>query len=101
MNCGTSFSNHKGITNLLSIPLLENLGYKVKIQPDEELVVVTPNGKGIVCKWNTGVAHCMPYIELREQHKGFAMQCKPLEMTLRDSQRSTWNKLSWLARCKL
>ena len=71
VNCGTSFSNHKGITNLLSIPLLENLGYKVKIQPDEELVVITPNEKGIVCKRETSFAHCMPHIELREQHKEF------------------------------
>ena len=65
--------NKKGITNLLSIPMLEEYGYIVSTHTKGDWVVTNPKGKKIVFKRDTGVCNRMPYIDLRENMEGFAM----------------------------
>ena len=59
--------------NLLSIPMLEDAGYKVSTHTDRDWEVTTPQGKVIVIKRDTRVCKGMPYIDLRTQHEGHVM----------------------------
>ena len=62
-----------GIANLLSIPQLEEEGYVVDYNTERNWVVTSPKGNKITFKKGTGMYHGMPYINLRENHKGFQM----------------------------
>jgi len=65
--------NEHGIVNLLSIPMLEEAGYKVSTHTDGDWKVTTPQGKVVVFKRDTGVCKGMPYIDLREHQEGHVM----------------------------
>ena len=66
--------NEKGIANLLSIPQLEEEGYKVQYETDlTQWTVTTPQGKKIVFEQDSGLCNRMPYIDMREVTEGFAM----------------------------
>ena len=66
--------NEQGIANLLSLPALEDAGYKVETHTDRDWVVTSPQGRRTVFKRDTGVCNRMPYIDLREQgEEGLAM----------------------------
>ena len=65
--------NEQGIVNLLSIPMLEEAGYKVSTHTDRNWEVTTPQGAVVVFKRDTGVCKGMPYIDLREQQEGHVM----------------------------
>ena len=85
-NAGTMMSNTKGrykkfdfwlkkrgIANLLSIPMLESIGYKVLTHTDRDWVVTVLDGQQIVFKRDTGLCRGMPYIDLRTSHLGVTM----------------------------
>ena len=59
--------------NLLSIPMLEEAGYKVSTHTDEDWKVTTPRGEVIVFARDTGICNRMPYIDLREHAEGLVM----------------------------
>ena len=59
--------------NLLSIPMLEEAGYKVTTHTDDEWKVITPQGGVIVFARDTGMCNRMPYIDLREHTEGLVM----------------------------
>ena len=61
--------NEKGITNFLSIPMLEETGYKVSTHINRDWEMTTPKGEVIVFKHDTGVCKKMPYIDLHEQEE--------------------------------
>ena len=62
--------NEKGIANLLSIPQLEEEGYKVQYETDlTQWTVTTPQGKKIVFEQDSGLCNRMPYIDMREQFR--------------------------------
>ena len=61
--------NQQGIANLLSIPQLEEDGFHVTSDTLKEWILITPQGKRIVFKRNTGLCNMMPSINMRE-HKG-------------------------------
>ena len=66
--------NSRGIANLLSIPALEEAGYKVESHTDKDWAVTSPQGRRTVFKRDTGVCRRMPYIDLREHgEEGLAM----------------------------
>ena len=65
--------NEQGIVNLLSIPMLEEAGYKVTTHTDDEWKVITPRGEVIVFARDTGMCNRMPYIDLREHTEGLVM----------------------------
>ena len=65
--------NERGITNLLSIPMLEDAGYILSTRTKGDWVVTTPKGKNIIFKRDTGVCKGMPYINLREHKEGISM----------------------------
>ena len=66
--------NTTGIANLLSIPVLEATGYKVRYSSGSDWIVTTPEGDDIVFKKEkTGVTMGMPYIDIREHTAGVAM----------------------------
>ena len=65
--------NSQGIANLLSIPQLEEEGYKVDYNTDRDWVVTTPEGKDIKFERDTGLCNRMPFIDLRKHHEGIAM----------------------------
>ena len=66
--------NERGVANLLSIPELEEHGYKVETHTDRDWVVTSPQGKRTIFKRDTGVCKGMPYIDLREHgEEGIAM----------------------------
>ena len=52
--------NEKGIANLISIPELEECGYKVETHTDRDWVVTSPQGRRITFKRDTGVCNHMP-----------------------------------------
>lgn len=54
------------IANLLSLPALEDAGYKVETQTDCEWVVTSLQGIRTTFKRDTDVYKGMPYIDLRE-----------------------------------
>ena len=58
--------NRNGVSNLLSILQPEKLGYNVKTGTDENWVVITPNGKGLVFKRDIDFTAQMPSIDLCE-----------------------------------
>ena len=58
--------NEMGITNILSIPMLENAGYIVSTHTTKDWVFITPKGKTITFKCDSGVCQGMPYIDLRD-----------------------------------
>ena len=65
--------NEQGIVNLLSIPMLEEAGYKVSTHTDDDWKVTTPWGEVIVFEHEVGVCNRMPYIDLREHAEGLVM----------------------------
>ena len=65
--------NEKGITNLISIPMLEASGHTVSTHIKGEWKVVTPEGDTITFKRDTGLCAGMPYIDLREHKEGFVL----------------------------
>ena len=65
--------NKKGISNLISIPMLEASGYIVSTHPHVDWVVTTPEGKDITFKRDEGVCTGMPYINLRYQKEGLVI----------------------------
>ena len=65
--------NKKGIANLISIPMLESIGYIVLTHTHANCVVTTPEGKDITFKRDKGVFNGMPYIDLCEQKGGLVM----------------------------
>ena len=65
--------NERGISNLLSIPMLEDAGYIVSTHTKGDCVVTTPKGKKIVFKRDTGVCKGIPYINLREHKEVISM----------------------------
>ena len=56
--------NEMGIANLLLIPMLENDGYIVSTHTKKDWVVITPKGKTITFKRDSGLCQGMPYIDL-------------------------------------
>ena len=62
-----------GIANLLFIPMLENAGYIVSTHKKKEWVVITPKGKTITFKRDSGVCQGMPYIGLQYNKDGICM----------------------------
>ena len=65
--------NERGIVNLLSIPMLEEAGYKASVHTDGEWKVTTLRGKVIVFECDAGICNRMPYIDLREHAEGLVM----------------------------
>ena len=65
--------NKRGIVNLLSIPMLEEAGYKVSTHTDNEWKVTTPRGKVIIFKRDLGICNHMLYIDLREHAEGLVI----------------------------
>ena len=66
--------NERGIANLISLPALEDAGYKVESHTDRDWVVTSPQGRRTIFKRDTGVCQGMPYIDLREHgEEGLAM----------------------------
>ena len=49
------------------------MGYKVATHTDGDWVVLTPDGKRIVFKRDTGMCKGMPYIDLRTHKLGVAL----------------------------
>ena len=47
--------------NLLSIPMLENAGYKVSTHTDRDWEVITPKEDVVTFKRDTGICKVMPY----------------------------------------
>ena len=58
--------NKKGITNLISIPMLEGSGYILTTHTHADWFVTTPEGKDITFNCDKEVCTGMPYIELHE-----------------------------------
>ena len=58
--------NKNGIANLIYIPMLEADGYVVRTDTKGEWQVLTPEGKIIPFKRDTGMCVGMPYIDLRD-----------------------------------
>ena len=88
-----------GIANLLSIPQLEEDGYIIDYNAARNWEVTTPGGTGIVFKGDTGLCHCMPYIDLREHREGVIM-LETVRIFLRVTSRGKWERLSSLAKLK-
>ena len=65
--------NEQGIVNLLSIPMLEEAGYKVTTHTDGKWTVIIPRGEVIVFTRDTGMCNRMPYIDLREYAEDLVM----------------------------
>ena len=65
--------NERSISNLLSIPMLEDAGYIVSTPTKGDLVITTPKGNKIIFKRDTGVCKGMPYINFCEHKKGISM----------------------------
>ena len=65
--------NEMGIANLLLFPMLENAGYIVSTHTKKEWVVITPKGKTITFKRDSGLCQGMPYIYLRDNKDGICM----------------------------
>ena len=65
--------NRNGITNLLLIPQLVQDGYIIDYNTARNWVVMTPEGKEVVFQQDTGLCHCMPYIDLCEYCEGVIM----------------------------
>ena len=63
----------QGIANLLSIPQLEDDRLRITYDTLKEWVLVTPGGKKIVLKRDTGLCNRMPYIDMREHKEVFAL----------------------------
>ena len=53
--------------------MLESMGYKVATHTDGDWVVLTPEGKIIVFKIDTGMCKGMPYIDLRTNKLAVAL----------------------------
>ena len=85
--------NEKGIVNLLSIPMLEDAGYKVSTHTDRDWEVITPQGKVIVFKCDTGVCKGMPYIGLRTQHEGHLI-IETVKNNIKGLPRRKWKEQS-------
>ena len=65
--------NKNRVANLLSIPQLEEDGYRIKYDTQGDWEVFTPEGKRIVFQRDTGVCKRMPYLDLRKHKGGFAL----------------------------
>ena len=65
--------NDKGISNLLSTPMLEDAGYIVSTHTRGDWVLTTPKGKKFIFKRDTGVCKGMPYINLRKHKEVISM----------------------------
>ena len=65
--------NKNGIANLISIPMLEADGYVVRTDTKGEWQVLTPEGKIIPFKRDTGMCVGMPYIDLRDYEQGLVL----------------------------
>ena len=65
--------NEQGIVNLLSIPMLAEVGYKVSTHTAGDWKVTTPQGEIIVFKRDVRVCNRMPIIDLREHAEGLVM----------------------------
>ena len=65
--------NKNGIANLLSIPMLEKAGYVVTTHTKKDWKVISPEGEEIVFARDTGLCEGMPFIDLREQSRGWAL----------------------------
>ena len=61
--------NEQGIVSLLSIPMLEDVGYKVSTHTDHDWTVTIMRGEVIVFKQDTGICKGMPNIDLRGHAK--------------------------------
>lgn len=60
--------------NLLSIPMMEEAGYKVSTHTNRDWEVFTPKGDVVTFKRDTGICKGMLYIDLREQQEGHVMK---------------------------
>ena len=78
--------NERGVVNLLSIPMLEEAGYKVSTHTDGKWKVTTPRGEVIVFKHDIRIYNRMSYIDLREHAEGLVM-LETGERTLKCSPR--------------
>ena len=58
--------NKHGMANLLSVPMLEEDGYKISAHTDGDWIVKSPKGKKIIFKRDTGMTRGMPYIDIRD-----------------------------------
>ena len=65
--------NRGGIANLLSIPQLEEDGFKVRYNTDGGWIVTSPSGEDIVFKRDTGLCNCIPYIDMCKNHTGLVL----------------------------
>ena len=65
--------NKKGITNVLSITMIEAAGYLVSTHTRGIWMVTSLKGKKINFKQDTGVCSRMSYIDLRENQEGFVI----------------------------
>ena len=65
--------NERGITNLFSIPMLEEACYIVSTHIKGYWVVTTPKGKKIFFKRDIGVCKDVPCINLREHKEVISM----------------------------
>ena len=69
--------NEQGIVNLLLIPMLEEVGYKVSTYTDNNWKVTTPRGEVIVFKHDVGICNRRPYIDLREHTDARCITTEP------------------------
>ena len=67
------FLNKNGIAKLLSIPHLEQDGFVIDYNKKRDWTVITPQGKEIVFRKDTGLCEGMPYIDMREHQEGVVM----------------------------
>ena len=81
--------NKRGIVHLLSIPMLEEAGYKASAHTDSEWKVTTPRGEAIVFKSDIGICNCMPYIDLREHAESRDREKLALQVRVRKKSKSS------------
>ena len=62
--------NERGIANLISVPMLEEVGYIVSSHKKKDWEVTTPEGVNINIKRDMGICKGMPYIDLSEERSG-------------------------------
>ena len=65
--------NRNDITNLLSIPQLEEDGYMIDYNTTRNWIVTTPGGMEIIFLWDIGLSNHMPYIDFRKHREGVIM----------------------------
>ena len=65
--------NEKGIADLLSIPQLEDYGYRVTCDTLTNWIVHTPQGKQIMFKRDKGICNRMPYVKVKTFQEKLAL----------------------------